>query len=625
MTTRIPVKAIFDGSNVTALGEFVSGDSISTVYTDAKVVSVAGQTGDISNAQLQAAVSGTGVLTTANVSEVTNLYFTNARVYSNVVQLNYATVSYVDNSISNVLGSAPAVLDTLQELASAVNNDPGFFTNVASAGTVTFNQANAAYARANVAIESLTTANVTELTNLYFTNARARAAISVTGDGSYNPSTGVITINTTDLSSYATTTYVGTAISNLVASAPATLDTLNELAAALGNDNNFATSTATLIGAARDRANTAYVAATAGFDSGNTIALSAAAGFDRANTAYVAAVAAFDSSNTKVTTVAGVTSTTVSNIQLASGISQTGIFNTSNVIEGSNLYYTIERANTAIDNRVTKAFVDALNVDADTLDGLDSSAFALDTDLTTANVAELTNLYFTNARATAAVTNSSLSNITLSRVNNTADGTGQIFLNGANGNRIDWNTEGIGVPTFTTRSVGTKLTLYPTLGASAVDYAIGINSGAMWSSIPGNDAGQFFRWYGGTTEVANLSGTGTFTVGTLQTAGNVDANNLRVVTNSSLGTVVSGMWNGSSISTTYTDAKVISVNGSTGVVTGLATTSNLALKANIADLTTANVAEVTNLYYSNARVYANVAEAGYAGIGDILALAIALG
>ena len=42
-------------------------------------------------------------------------------------------------------------------------------------------------------------------------------------------------------SGYATETYVGTQISNLVASAPAALDTLNELAAALGDDPNFAT------------------------------------------------------------------------------------------------------------------------------------------------------------------------------------------------------------------------------------------------------------------------------------------------------------------------------------------------------------------------------------------------
>ena len=46
----------------------------------------------------------------------------------------------------------------------------------------------------------------------------------------------------------ATQSYVTTAISNLVASAPSTLDTLNELATALGNDANFATTVATSIG-----------------------------------------------------------------------------------------------------------------------------------------------------------------------------------------------------------------------------------------------------------------------------------------------------------------------------------------------------------------------------------------
>ena len=40
-----------------------------------------------------------------------------------------------------------------------------------------------------------------------------------------------------------------------------------------------------------------------------------------------------------------------------------------NLSEGSNLYYTDARANSAIDARVTQAFVNNLNVDAETLDG----------------------------------------------------------------------------------------------------------------------------------------------------------------------------------------------------------------------------------------------------------------
>ena len=47
---------------------------------------------------------------------------------------------------------------------------------------------------------------------------------------------------------YATQTYVNTAVSNLVSSAPAALDTLNELAAALGDDANFSTTMTTALG-----------------------------------------------------------------------------------------------------------------------------------------------------------------------------------------------------------------------------------------------------------------------------------------------------------------------------------------------------------------------------------------
>ena len=47
---------------------------------------------------------------------------------------------------------------------------------------------------------------------------------------------------------YTTASYVDTKVANLVSSAPETLDTLNELADALGNDPNFATTIASQIG-----------------------------------------------------------------------------------------------------------------------------------------------------------------------------------------------------------------------------------------------------------------------------------------------------------------------------------------------------------------------------------------
>ena len=57
----------------------------------------------------------------------------------------------------------------------------------------------------------------------------------------------------------ATTAFVNTAVSSLVSSAPETLDTLNELAAALGNDPNFATTIASDIGSKLDSDSANYV------------------------------------------------------------------------------------------------------------------------------------------------------------------------------------------------------------------------------------------------------------------------------------------------------------------------------------------------------------------------------
>jgi hypothetical protein len=68
-------------------------------------------------------------------------------------------------------------------------------------------------------------------------------------DGRYLQSfTETDPIWTSEKANYALKTYVDTSISNLIDSAPTALNTLNELAAALGDDANFSTSITTLIG-----------------------------------------------------------------------------------------------------------------------------------------------------------------------------------------------------------------------------------------------------------------------------------------------------------------------------------------------------------------------------------------
>jgi hypothetical protein len=107
-------------------------------------------------------------------------------------------------------------------------------------------------------------------------------------------------------------------------------------------------------------------------------------------------------------------------------------------------------------------------------------------------------------------------------VNNVAGGFGQIYLNGSTGNRIDFNTEGVAAPTTGTRSEGTKITLWPAVDSTQTDYAIGISPGTLWNSVPSNSG--FFRWYGGTTNIATLNGLGAFsTIGSLSTSASIQA------------------------------------------------------------------------------------------------------
>ena len=162
---------------------------------------------------------------------------------------------------------------------------------------------------------------------------------------------------------------------------------------------------------------------------------------------------------------------------------------------------------------------------------------------TTTNISEGTNLYYTNARAiastltgytsgagTISATDTILSAIqklngnnsnylplsggTLTgqlvstRASNVATNGGQIYLNGATGNRIDFNGSGVGAPTFTTRSLGVKIVFYPALSATSVDYAMGIEGSTLWQSVTQNNSSHFFRWYAGTTNIMNLRGDG---------------------------------------------------------------------------------------------------------------------
>lgn len=90
--------------------------------------------------------------------------------------------------------------------------------------------------------------------------------------------------------------------------------------------------------------------------------------------------------------------------------------------------------------------------------------------------------------------------------------TGQISLANGTSNWVNFNGTGVGAPAFTTRSAGTKLIMNGNVSATAVDCALGVegtvSAPSLWYSVPQNNNAYGFKWYGGTTQIAKLDGTG---------------------------------------------------------------------------------------------------------------------
>jgi len=156
------------GSNVILLGSSatvtsLAGSGVRMVVTDASgilssqaipvssVTSVFGRTG--------AVVSQAGDYTTTQVTEGTNLYFTNARSRSAI------TLTTTGTSGASTYDSVNGIL-----------NIPSYVGGVTSVNGLT-------------GAVTLTTTNIAEGTNLYYTDARARAAISLTTTGSSGAAT----------------------------------------------------------------------------------------------------------------------------------------------------------------------------------------------------------------------------------------------------------------------------------------------------------------------------------------------------------------------------------------------------------------------------------------------------
>ncbi|MDJ2677666.1 tail fiber protein, partial [Salmonella enterica] len=187
-----------------------------------------------------------------------------------------ANAAFVYAAINALINGAPGTMDTLKEIAAAINNDPKFSETINNALALKAPLASPAFTGIPTAPTASQGANSTQIANTAFVKAAITTLINgapgtldtlkeiaaaINNDPNYSTTinnalalkaplaspalTGIPTAPTaaqgTNNTQIATTAYVRAAISALVGSSPEALDTLNELAAALGNDPNFAT------------------------------------------------------------------------------------------------------------------------------------------------------------------------------------------------------------------------------------------------------------------------------------------------------------------------------------------------------------------------------------------------
>ena len=230
-------------------------------------------------------------------------------------------------------------------------------------------------------------------------------------------------------------------------------------------------------------------------------------------------------------------------------------------------------------------------------------------------IASVTQLYVSSGIITAA------GQFQSTQANSTTTGGGQIYLNGATGNRIDFNTNGVAAPATTTRSVGTKIVLFPNISATQVDYALGIDNSTFWYSA--TDSNSSFKWYAGITNIATLSGAGALSVtGTVSgtnitTGGNVTGSsasveNAATFNNGGAGAASGTTFNGSAVQTiSYNTVGASPLAGSSSLVTTGTVTSGTwsgsfgaVSGANLTSLTAGNLSgTIPSAVLGNSTVY----------------------
>ena len=272
-------------------------------------------------ANTQALFSGlvANVVSTANLTVEVAGYMTVANTQALHTSVTANLNSYIANSEPRFTTLTTSVNDRMQvaNTVTLANARLGAGATVALTGDVTASatafSTNAVSVATTIANDSVDGNKLTDNITLAGDLTVGGGDITLSGTGRIQ---GIDTVSAaTDAASK---TYVDTAVANIVDSAPAALDTLNELAAALGDDASFSTTVATNIGqklgATASVTLTGDVTGSASF-SANAVSISTTYNND--------VVLGTDTSGNYVGTVTGGTGITSSGATSGEGISHT--------------------------------------------------------------------------------------------------------------------------------------------------------------------------------------------------------------------------------------------------------------------------------------------------------------
>jgi hypothetical protein len=159
-----------------------------------------------------------------------------------LTQKNFTTTLY--NKLNGIAAGAQVNNNDF----GRVNVDGVELTSASAGATLTMNFTGIADATADAGSNTITVNVPDQSYSLPIATAAALGGVKVGSGLTINATTGVLAL----ASGYATTSYVDTALANVIDAAPAALNTLNELAAALGDDANFATNVTTSLSAKVD-------------------------------------------------------------------------------------------------------------------------------------------------------------------------------------------------------------------------------------------------------------------------------------------------------------------------------------------------------------------------------------